>query len=146
MEKAIKIYIDSNVLIHYCTKVASIVEALNYVFLQRKKDKLFTSSLAIAKTIATLQSNRGDRKAYSKEKTLELIKPLIDKLTVLDLTCSDIKKAMNIDNKDVEDNIHYVLSKKMKCDAILTRNTKDFPFLDVYVMKPERRAISTRIY
>lgn len=53
---------------------------------------------------------------------------------------------MNIDNKDVEDNIHYVLSKKMKCDAILTRNTKDFPFLDVYVMKPERRAISTRIY
>lgn len=145
MDRAIKIYIDSNVLIHYCTNVLDVVEALNYVFKKRKKDKLFTSSLAIAQTIATLQKNMNGRKAYSKEKTIRLVKPLMDKITVLDLTSSDIQKAMEKDNKDVEDSIQYIISKKMKCDAIITRNTKDFPFIDVYVIKPERRLLSISI-
>jgi hypothetical protein len=67
-------------------------------------------------------------------------------MTIIDLTYSDIQKAMSIENKDIEDNIHYILSKKMKCDAIITRNTKDFPFIDVCILKPERRAISTAIH
>jgi predicted nucleic acid-binding protein len=146
MKTSIKIYVDANVLIHYCTKVQGVVEALNYVFRQREKEKLFTSSLAIAQTIATLQSNRGERKAFSKKNTIDLVQPLINKMTIIDLTYSDIQKAMSIENKDIEDNIHYILSKKMKCDAIITRNTKDFPFIDVCILKPERRAISTAIH
>lgn len=36
-----------------------------------------------------------------------------------------IEEALKIDNKDLEDNLHYVGAKKLHCDAIIT-NDKDF--------------------
>lgn len=42
----IHIYVDTNVLINYCTNQKSDVDALNYVFKKRRKEVLFTSSLA----------------------------------------------------------------------------------------------------
>jgi len=52
----------------------------------------------------------------------------LTKFTVLDLLLSDVKAGFNYLNSDIEDNVHYVLSQKMKCNAILTNNIKDFAF------------------
>ncbi|MBO4735649.1 MAG: type II toxin-antitoxin system VapC family toxin, partial [Paludibacteraceae bacterium] len=123
-KQAIKVYIDSNVLVHYCTGVESVVQSLTYLFQRRRKEVLFTSSLSIAQTIALLQSNRPNKKAYTKEKVSSLMDGLIKKLTIIDLTKEDISKAFSINNKDIEDNIQYVLSQKKKCDAIVIDNTK----------------------
>ncbi|MBR7023549.1 MAG: hypothetical protein IKI09_08810 [Bacteroidales bacterium] len=43
----IKVYIDTNVLVNYATGQEEDVAALNYIFKKRRKEALFTSSLAL---------------------------------------------------------------------------------------------------
>lgn len=128
--KITRIYVDTNVLINYCTGREGDIQALKYIFSKRRKEALFTSSLAIVQTITKLQSGskQYNRKAYSRESTITKLNEILSKFTVLDLSLSDIKTGFSLLNKDVEDSIHYVLSQKMKCDAILTNNKKDFVF------------------
>jgi predicted nucleic acid-binding protein len=128
--KITRIYVDTNVLINYCTGQNADVQALKYIFSKRRKEVLFTSSLAVVQTITKLQSGSKQykRKAYSSETTIKKLNELLTKFTVLDLSLSDIKAGFKLLNSDVEDSIHYVLSQKMKCDAILTNNRKDFVF------------------
>jgi len=128
--KITRIYVDTNVLINYCTGQSNDVQVLKYIFSKRRKETLFTSSLAIVQTITKLQagSKQYNRKAYSRETTIQKLNEILLKFTVLDLSLSDIKEGFNHLNSDIEDNIHFVLSQKMKCDAILTNNKKDFVF------------------
>ena len=128
--KITRIYVDTNVLINYCTGKSDDVSALKYVFSKRRKETLFTSSLAVVQTITKLQSGSKQykREAYSREKTITTLNEILPKFTVLDLSLPDIKEGFNRLNSDIEDSIHYVLSQKMKCDAILTNNRKDFVF------------------
>ena len=127
--KIIRIYVDSNVLINYCTGQPNDIDALEYIFTKRRKEVLFTSSLAVVQTISSLQSKgRNNRKAYSREKTIEQLNKILPKFTILDLSYSDIKNGIKSLNKDIEDSVHYHISQKMKCDAIFTNNRKDFVY------------------
>ena len=146
MKSYIRIYIDTNVLINYCTGQTAEKAAMDFLFKKKRKEVLFTSSLAVVQTIANLQTTKKTRKAYSRELTIEHIERVRKKVTVTNLTDSDITEGFSYANKDIEDNIHYVLSKKMKCDAIITNNASDFDyFKDIAVMKPERGILSVRI-
>jgi len=71
--KAKRIYVDTNVLINYCTGQSNDVKALQYIFSKRRKEMLFTSSLAVVQTITKLQSGskQHNRKAYSREITIK---------------------------------------------------------------------------
>jgi predicted nucleic acid-binding protein len=127
----VRIYVDTNVLINYCTGQPNDVEALDYVFGKRRKEVLFTSSLAVVQTISSLQSKgRNNRKAYSREKTIEQLDKILPKFTILDLSYGDIKEGIQSLNKDIEDSVHYFVSQKMKCDAILTNNKRDFVYFN----------------
>ena len=146
--KLIRIYVDTNVLINYCTRQTNDVKALRYVFSKRRKEVLFTSSLAVVQTISKLQSaGKSDkRKAYSREKTIKKLDELLPKFTILDLSFSDIKTGFIHLNSDIEDNVHYVLSQKMKCNAILTNNIKDFTFFkDITVIEPNLAILKQKI-
>ncbi|GHU78972.1 hypothetical protein FACS1894145_2140 [Bacteroidia bacterium] len=137
--KITRIYVDTNVIVNYCTGQTADVSALKYIFSKRRKEVLFTSSLAVVQTITQLQSNSKmyKRKAYSREITIQKLNEILPKFTVLDLSVDDVKKGFNLLNNDVEDNVHYVLSQKMKCDAIFTNNKKDFVFFDVSAIIPD---------
>jgi predicted nucleic acid-binding protein len=128
--KVTRIYVDTNVLINYCTGQNKDVQALRYIFSKRRKEVLFTSSLAVVQTITKLQagSKMHSRKAYSRGKTIDILNELLPKFTVLNLELPDIKASFDHLNRDIEDSVHFVLSQKMKCDAILTNNIKDFTF------------------
>jgi len=128
--KITRIYVDTNVLINYCTGQDADKTALKYVFSKRRKELLFTSSLAIVQVITKLQSDNKQysRKAYSRETTITKLNEILPKFTIIDLSFSDIKAGFNLLNNDIEDSVHYVLSQKMKCDAILTNNRKDFVY------------------
>lgn len=130
--KITRIYVDTNVLINYCTGQKDDMQALKHVFSKRRKEVLFTSSLAVVQAISKLQSGsrQYSRKAYSREKTISVLNDILPKFTVLDLSMSDIKTSFTHLNSDIEDSVHYVLSQKMKCDAILTNNRKDFVFFN----------------
>jgi len=49
--KITRIYVDTNVLINYCTEQSADVKALHYIFSKRRKEALFTSSLAVVYSI-----------------------------------------------------------------------------------------------
>jgi predicted nucleic acid-binding protein len=129
--KITRIYVDTNVIVNYCTGQTADVSALKYIFSKRRKEVLFTSSLAIVQTITQLQSKSKmyERKAYSREVTIQKLNEILPKFTILDLSYSDVKAGFNLLNSDIEDSVHYILSQKMKCDAIFTNNIKDFVFL-----------------
>lgn len=145
MRIAKKIYIDANVLIYYCTGVDNVVECIKYLIANRRKEVLFTSNLAIVQTIAKLQSKQGQRKPYDKAKVQSYIKFFSEKLTWLNVSDSDIKEAFKLNNKDIEDNIHYLMSRKRKCDMIITANKKDFDFPDVISVLPEKNLIASKV-
>lgn len=81
-----RIYVDTNVLINYCTGQNADTQTLKYIFSKRRKEILFTSSLAIAQTISRLQSGNKarNRKAYTREITIDKLNELLQKFTVLD--------------------------------------------------------------
>ena len=146
--KVIRIYVDTNVLINYCTEQNNDVKALQYIFSKRRKEVLFTSSLAVVQTITKLQaeSRLYKRKAYSREMTIKKLDEILPKFTVLDLSFSDIKAGLNHLNSDIEDNVHYVLSQKMKCNAVLTNDINDFAFFkDVAAIEPNLALLKQKI-
>ena len=54
-QSIVKVYIDTNVLVNYVTGQQDDVSVMNYLFKVRRKETLFTSSLALAQTITQLQ-------------------------------------------------------------------------------------------
>lgn len=130
MKEAYKIYVDTNVIINYCTGIRDDVSVLNYVFQKRRKELLFTSSLAIIQAISNLQTKKKTRKAFSKKETIDKLNKILDRFTVLDLRQKDVIDGFSCESEDIEDNTHYVLSQKKKCNAILTNNVSDFKCFD----------------
>lgn len=45
-----------------------------------------------------------------------------------------LEKALKTDSPDFEDMLQYQAAKSVRCDVILTRNIKDYPFSDIPVM------------
>lgn len=121
-----RIYIDTNVLINYCTKQEKDVEVLDYIFRTRRREILFTSSLALVQTISNLQTKKKTRDAFNKKETEKEINDLTAKITIINLTANDITAGLRMEGKDIEDNIHFALARKLKCGVILTNNLSDF--------------------
>jgi len=133
-----RIYVDSNVLTNYFTKQADDVECLDYLFSKVRKEILFTSSLAVVQTVSVLQTKKKNREAFTREKAVESGRQIYKKFSIIDLVGKDVENSFEQLNKDVEDNVHYVLSKKLKCNMIITNNTSDFAyFLDTIALSPK---------
>lgn len=128
IESIIKVYVDTNVLVNYITGQTADVASLNYLFKKRRKETLFTSSLALVQTITQLQkgNKKNGRKPYNSAKASRAITELKKRITVLDLTEADIDEGMKESGRDLEDCIHYVLCRKVECEAIMTNNVSDF--------------------
>lgn len=142
----INIYVDTNVLIDFFTKQKTVEDAMRYLFKQRHKEILFTSSLAITQMVCNLQTKKKNRKAFTKNEVNEIINYLNTKFTVIDLSFKDVINAELEPGEDMEDCIHYVLCKKMKCNIIITSNISDFTNFDyVEVLKPDVRLLKATI-
>ena len=134
-DKSISLYIDANVLRNYCTGQKADVECLNFLFEKRKRDKLFTSTFAIGQVLSAYQNRKG----ITKEKTLEKGNFFLNKMSLIDFLEKDVKVSLELSGNDVEDNMHYILSKKKKCAIIITNDKNGFAeFKDVIVIKPTK--------
>jgi len=135
-----RIYVDTNVLVDYYTGQDDAVSCLKYLFATSRKENLFTSSLALVQTASQLQkkNTQRNRKAVPRDKTIEYLEFIFNKFTIIDLTQKDIVAGLLLKNNDIEDNVHYIVSKKLKCNRIITRNTKDYAlFYDVEALSPD---------
>ena len=123
-----RIYVDTNVLVNYFTGQTDDVQCLDYLFSRVRKEILFTSSLAVVQAVSILQTRKKGREVFTRQKAVESGKQIYKKFSVIDLSGKDVEKGFEQLNKDLEDNVHYVLSKKVKCDVIVTNNISDFAF------------------
>lgn len=117
-----KLFVDTNIVIDLLQKREDFFEEAQELFTlaDRKKVKLFISSLTIANTHFLLSKhyNFNDaRKILSKFKVLVEILPLDNK--IIDL-------ALTSDLKDFEDAIQFFTAIEHNTDIIITRNKKDF--------------------
>ena len=135
LKKKRRIYIDTNVFIGYFSEREDDVKVLRYLFSLRNYE-LYTSTLALSQIISTLQKRHRDLE-YRK-RIIDFIYKIRQKMqTIIPLNNADIDTALQMDNVDIEDNIHFVLGSKYKCFFYITNNTKDFNYSNVYVLKPK---------
>lgn len=126
-----RIYIDTNVLIGNFRGIKTDVQAIAFLFKLRDYE-LYTSTLALSQTISTLQGRRKDM-TYRKQ-IVDYIKMLKHKINTIGFSEKDIDAALELDNVDIEDNIQFVLGKKMGCCTYITNNVKDFRYNTVFVV------------
>jgi len=100
---------------------------MDYLLKKKRKEFLFTSFFALGQTISMLQSKRKTRKAFSPDVINEYIDFLTSKITILECSENDVKSAFIFkDLNDIEDNIQYVISQKMKCKYIITNDVSGY--------------------
>lgn len=51
---------------------------------------------------------------------------ILTKANIIDFTKEDIRKSLSLQENDLEDNIQYVLAKKLKCGILFTQNNKHY--------------------
>lgn len=76
------------------------------------------------------------QKEHNRGHAYEGLKGLRKALQVAPVTQSVIDQALNIRWDDFEDAIHYQAALAAGCDAIITRNKKDFNESDLPVLSP----------
>ena len=100
--------------------------------------RLFISSLSVAQLVSVFQKRFDNKDIKSK------VDNIVGKATVVDFTFDDIRDSLKIATGDMEDNIQYVICKKVRCTKFVTRNTKDYGhFLNLEIVRPKKvRTIS----
>jgi len=132
-DKNISIYIDTNVLRNYCTGQKAEIECLKFLFEKRKRNKLFTSTLAIGQIVSVIQKKKGIQESL---KDMYLFN---DKMTAIDFSEKDMLQSYLETGCDIEDRMHYILSKKKNCKIIITNDKRGFlTFTDVIVVNPSK--------
>jgi len=124
------IFLDTNVLIGAYSGVQSDVKCLNYLFSLTGK-RLYTSTLSIAQLVSVFQ------KKQTNEQIKRVIGKIIAKINLIGFSDKDVANSLNIEGPDMEDNIQFVISKKMNCFWFITNNRKDYVnFSNIEVIRP----------
>jgi len=130
VHKIISVYLDTNVLMNYCSQQSEEIKIAKYLTDVRYENNLYISALSVAQTVSLIQSRK---KKTKEEKRLEIdrLQEFVKKLTIISLSEKEIEDSFEMYNShsdfvDIEDVIQYSIAKKVKCDAIITHNKSDF--------------------
>jgi len=112
-----KVFIDTNIFLDLILKREKYLEALS-IFKAVEEKKLNATILDI--TILNI-----DYIARKQSKDLRNFLTIINQLfTVVGASNSSIKEALEIKNKDLEDNLQYVSARYSKSEIIITNDKK----------------------
>ncbi|MBR5189138.1 MAG: PIN domain-containing protein [Paludibacteraceae bacterium] len=124
------IFIDTNILIGAHFGIDKDVRCMNYLKTLKGK-KMYISSLSVAQSVALFQNKKED---IAKIKSA--VNDMIAKFNIISFTEADIKESLDIDNKDLEDNMQYVMCRKCNCLYFITNNIKDYRhFINITALK-----------
>ncbi len=76
------------------------------------------------------------RKKYTVQQRYELLNEFRSVFNIAAVTPEVIKGALKLEWPDLEDAIHYRVALAVGCDAIVTRNPKDFHEIKIPVLSP----------
>ena len=100
---------------------------------EQKKILGFISASAITDIFYITRKATGN-----VEETYKVINFIMDIVSVLTVTNDDVNHALQIRAQDFEDCLLAVCAKSNKCDAIVTRNPKDFDSFDIPILSPQQ--------
>ena len=124
-----KVFLDTNVLLDFVLGREGMKDTLAILQLQEdNKVHLSTSILSMA-NIAYVA-----RKGRTKQELYELMQGLSEMVHTLQMDEVQLQEALSVIAPDFEDMLQMICAKAHDCDAIITRNKKDFTlsFLPVY--------------
>ena len=132
--KVKKVLVDVNVLMDVIQSREGFASSLKLLTILRKQENYIGFISALTVPILYYFESRK----YSDIKTRSNIQALIKNLTIISWTDVLIQKAFDdITIPDFEDCIQYISAKTVFCDAIITRNVKDFRKAEIEVYTPE---------
>ena len=126
-----KIFVDTNVLIDLVCqregydqvgKILALGEFSQYT--------LYTSVLSIANIAYIL------RKVLKGDVLYQTMGKLSERIRISSMTQDDFDRAVALKASDFEDALQYYSALQADCEAIITRNKKDFLFSEISVYTP----------
>ena len=135
-----RLFIDTNIMLDLLGERIPFYDSIAKIatLSDRGDVNLIVSALSYS-TVFYLQS-----KYESKDKVLEKLRKfkIISEVAVVDETI--IEKGLNSAFTDFEDSIQYFCALKSKCDALITRNQKDFKKSTIPVFSADEYLMSIR--
>ncbi len=126
-----KLFLDTNVLIDFVADRKDYPASKRVIQLAETKHvRLAASVLTMVNMTFILRAQLAGKKLYQ---TLESLSSLMD---IAPMTRSDYASALESKAHNFEDALQYYCAVSAGCDAILTRNVKDFTFSPIPVMTP----------
>jgi len=125
------IFVDTNVLIGAFTTNQTDKRCLEYLYTLKGR-RLFLSALSIAQLASLFQKRK------SNEEIKSIIRSILAKFNIIEFARKDIDASLMYEYSDMEDNIQYVISRKMKCAYFITNNRKDFLSFNLSILLPRQ--------
>lgn len=117
-----KLFLDTNIMIDFLGEREEFYEpaAKIMTLADRKKLKLFVSPNTISTAFYLLSKYENQKNALEKIRKFKLL------CSVSIMNDEVVEKAVNSGFKDFEDAMQYFSAIATNCDALITRNEKDF--------------------
>lgn len=129
-----KVRIDTNVILAvllkrepFCYSAKNVLELS-----ELHKVKGYVSSSAITDIYYLAYKKQKDR-----PKVKELLKTLLNIITVAAVTENEIRNDLDMDWKDFEDSVQYMVAECCQVDCIITRNQEDYGNSRIAVESPD---------
>lgn len=127
-----RIFVDTNVLVGAWAGREKDELCLQYLFSLKGK-RLYSSTLSIAQFVSVFQKKR------TNDEIRRQVKYLLSKFNLVTFAEKDVEVAIDEVSHDIEDNIQYVLCRKMNCGHFITNNIKDYSgYFLLNVLRPSQ--------
>lgn len=127
-----KVFLDTNVLLDFVLGREGMKDTLAILQLQEdNKVHLSTSILSMANVAYVAKKGRTKIELY------ELMQGLSEMIHTLQMNEVQLQEALSVIAPDFEDMLQMICARTHDCDAIITRNKKDFTFSTTPVYTPE---------
>jgi len=128
-----KILLDTNIILDFALIREPFYDLADQIFnlIEQQKVEGYISATTFTDIYYILRKPRG------KEWTLAFLSRLINICKIASVDDTTIRAALNEHYIDFEDDIQYHTAKRHQLDAIVTRNTKDYPTTSLAILSPE---------
>ena len=128
------LYVDSDIILDRLLQRTPFYHYSQLLFQigENKQAQLNTSTLVIANVNYVLSKSIG--KVLAKVG----IRDTVERLNILSFEPDAISAALESDFTDFEDSLQHFIAAKYHCDAIITRNIKDYKRSNILVLTAEQ--------
>lgn len=126
-----RVFLDTNIVLDLLVRPEYALVVSEILKLGSQQGIKFAVSFLTVANVAYI-----NRKLPLEERN-KLISSILYYFDVVDNTSEHLSEALLLEAPDYEDAVQYITALKSGCDAIITRNTKDFKFSKLPLYSPQ---------